>query len=146
LTDYWLAIVIIVVLLVATVAIVVWLRRQRTEVVTDVPVEEPILVDELREIVTDSLEDLHEHGDPRQAVIAAYANMERVLARHDLGRRPAETPSEYSTRLSADRRLSTGSVGGLTQLFVLARYSQHRIGTAMQTDAITALVAIRDAL
>ena len=45
--------------------------------------------------VDESLDDLRAEPDPRRAVIATYARLERVLAAHGLPRKPAEAPLEY---------------------------------------------------
>ena len=42
--------------------------------------------------VDESLDDLRAEPDPRRAVIAAYARLERVLAAHGLPRFAAEAP------------------------------------------------------
>jgi hypothetical protein len=50
--------------------------------------------------------------DPRRAVIAAYARLERVLAAFGLARRPAETPQEYRGRSSRGSSASVDRSGG----------------------------------
>ena len=77
------------------------------------------LATELAAAMDESLDDLRAEPDPRRAVIAAYARLERVLAGHRLPRRPAEAPLEYlarmlddlSVRPEAARRLTTCSKG-----------------------------------
>ena len=51
----------------------------------------PVLADVLEE----TIDDLRAEADPRRAVIAAYARMERALAAAGLPRSPAEAPDEY---------------------------------------------------
>ena len=53
----------------------------------------------LVELLDDTLEDLEREPDPRRAVIAAWARMERGLAAAGLPRRPAEAPFEYAGRV-----------------------------------------------
>ena len=56
--------------------------------------------------VDESLDDLRAEPDPRRAVIAAYARLERVLAAHGLPRKPAEAPLEYLGRMLAELSVS----------------------------------------
>ena len=53
----------------------------------------------LVELLDDTLEDLEREPDPRRAVIAAWARMERGLAAAGLPRHPAEAPFEYAARV-----------------------------------------------
>jgi hypothetical protein len=59
----------------------------------------PTPAERLVELLDDTLEDLEADPDPRRAVIAAWARMERGLAAAGLPRRPAEAPFEYATRV-----------------------------------------------
>ena len=94
----------------------------------------------------ESLDDLRSERDARRAVIAAYARAERVLAAHNLPRRPSETPMEYLGRVLANLRVQPDVALELTGLFERAKFSPHEIDEAMRADAIAALVAIRDEL
>jgi hypothetical protein len=100
----------------------------------------------LSEIATASIDNLRREGDPRKAVIAAYANMERVLAQHGLPRRRAETPFEYVARVLRQLEVSEDSVHRLTELFEYAKFSTHEIDDAMKEQAIAAFAALRDEL
>jgi Domain of unknown function (DUF4129) len=93
--------------------------------------------------VGSTIEDLRSERDPRRAVIAAYAQMERALAAHGLRRRPAEAPFEYVARVLRDLHVRERAVRTLTGLFEYAKFSPHEIDAAMKDDAIRALVAIR---
>ena len=68
------------------------------------------LAAESPQAVDESLDDLRAEPDPRRAVIAAYARLERVLAAHGLPRKPAEAPLEYLGRMLAE--LSVVRQGG----------------------------------
>jgi hypothetical protein len=101
----------------------------------------------LSDALDESLDDLRAEHDPRRAVIAAYARMERVLAVSGFPRRPAEAPLEFLTRVLRDfLHTSAASVARLTALFERAKFSRHEIGPAMKEEAIDALVAVRDEL
>ena len=96
--------------------------------------------------VEESLEALRSIRDPRRAIIAAYASMEGSMYRAGMPRRPSEAPVEYVTRvLSALVGVSAG-LTRLTELFEIAKFSDHEIDEAMRADAIGALSQIRDQL
>jgi hypothetical protein len=101
------------------------------------------LAAELRAVLGETLDDLHAERDPRLAVIAAYARMERTLAAYGLPRTRAEAPLEYLARVLAVLQASGPSVRRLTSLFERAKFSQHPVGASMKTDAIEALDAVR---
>jgi Domain of unknown function (DUF4129) len=94
-------------------------------------------------LLDDTLEDLERDPDPRRAVIAAWARMERGLAAAGLPRRPAEAPFEYAARVLETSLARKASVHRLTGLFERAKFSQHAIGPADRDEAIAALRAVR---
>jgi hypothetical protein len=96
--------------------------------------------------VDESLDDLRAEPDPRRAVIAAYARLERVLAAHRLPRRPAEAPLEYLARMLDELSVSPDAARRLTGLFERAKFSQHAVRTEMKEEAISALEKVRDDL
>jgi hypothetical protein len=128
----------------------------------------------LVELVDDTLDDIERDPDPRRAVIAAWARMERGLAAAGLPRTPAEAPFEYVARVLAAAIDPPGSVppgdpGGvprtppalgvprtppvrpaavhrLTDLFERAKFSRHTIDHAMRQEAVAALRAVRSDL
>jgi Domain of unknown function (DUF4129) len=100
----------------------------------------------LVELLDDTLEDLEREPDPRRAVIAAWARMERGLAAAGLPRHPAEAPFEYAARVLEAALARPGSVQRLTGLFERAKFSRHRIGQADRDQAIAALRAVRQEL
>ena len=79
-------------------------------------------------------------------MIAAYANMERVLAQYGLPRRRAEAPFEYLSRILRQLEVSENSVRRLTELFEYAKFSTHEIDAEMKEQAIDAFAALRDEL
>jgi hypothetical protein len=96
--------------------------------------------------VDESLDDLRAEPDPRRAVIAAYARLERVLAAHGLPRKPAEAPMEYLGRMLTELSVSDRAARALTDLFERAKFSQHAVGAEMKDEAIDALQTVRDDL
>jgi hypothetical protein len=117
------------------------LRRRRA-----VPLEETTVAEALAAEMTDAIDDLEAEPDARRAVIAAYARMEGVLARHGLRRRPSETPLEYLRRVLLELTARADAVARLTTLFEQAKFSRHDIDATMKRDAIGALREIRDDL
>jgi 4-amino-4-deoxy-L-arabinose transferase-like glycosyltransferase len=94
----------------------------------------------------DSLDDLRAERDPRRAVIAAYARMERALEAQGLPRRRSEAPLEYLARVLRKLRVRSSAVLALTELFERAKFSLHQIDVEMKEEAIGALIAVRDDL
>jgi Domain of unknown function (DUF4129) len=104
------------------------------------------LEEEIVATLETTIEDLRGERDPRRAVIAAYAQMERTLARHGLSRARSEAPFEYLARILRDLDVRDDAVRTLTGLFEYAKFSRHEIDRGMKEDAIAALLAIRDDL
>jgi len=104
------------------------------------------LTEGLVAVLDETLDDLRAERDPRRAIIAAYARLERFLAANGVPRHAAETPDEYVPRVLRDLELEPGAVERLTALFTRAKFSQHDMDTAMKEEAIGALEAIRDEL
>jgi hypothetical protein len=101
----------------------------------------------LSAVLDDSLDDLLAERDPRRAVVAAYARMERTLAGAGFPRAVAEAPLEYLGRVLRDLlHTSAEAVSKLTALFERAKFSHHEIDGGMKNEAIDALVAVRDEL
>ena len=101
---------------------------------------------ELSAALSDAIDDLRNEPDPRRAVIAAYARMEGVLARHGHARDPAETPFEYLSRILLSLQVGGSAVRELTELFERAKFSAHDIDDTMKERAISSLLSVRDAL
>jgi hypothetical protein len=104
------------------------------------------LAEQLAVVLDDTLDDLRAEADPRRAIIAAYARLERVLAANGVPRRAAETSDEYLPRVLHDLALDSGAVERLTALFTRAKFSQHDVDAAMKEEAIGALEQVRDEL
>jgi hypothetical protein len=105
------------------------------------PADDP--AEAVAQIIGETLDDLHDERDPRRAVIAAYARMERTLAAHGVARRSSETPLEYLERALEELSASASSASRLTRLFEWARFSDHPVQPGMKEEAIEALEAVR---
>ncbi len=125
---------------IAVVAAAVALRRKHP------PPPDEGMAEEIAAILDDTLDDLRAEKDPRRAIIAAYARLERVLAAHGLPRRLHETPDEFLMRVGPELELGQGSLQRLTDLFTRAKFSPHDVDTGMKDEAIDALSTVRDEL
>jgi membrane protease YdiL (CAAX protease family) len=117
-------------------AIVIERRRNRRESRT------PAEREELARALDEAIDDLRRDPDPRRAVIAAYARMEQALTVYGLPRRPAEAPYEYLHRVARELE-AEGPVASLTELFEVAKFSEHSVDESMRGRAIEALTAVR---
>ena len=104
------------------------------------------LPEELAGALDAGLEELESSADPRRAVLLSYARMERALAERGLPRQQFETHLEYLERALRGLRASPRSLRRLTDLFELARYSQHEVRPTDRSAAETALAQLRDEL
>jgi hypothetical protein len=142
LTSLTIALVIVTALAVLTVAVVIrWrvLGRQKSEVAS---ADRHASVLEALEV---SLDALRGEPDPRRAVIAAYAAMERSLSSAGFGRRRSEAPLEYLRRVLAAPTRAAEEVRTITLLFQHAKFSHHPVDETMRNGAIDALERIRGA-
>ena len=99
--------------------------------------------EELAGVLDETLDDLLAETDPRRAVIAAYARMERAFAAHGVPRRQFEAPHEYLGRVLAEATGGGRGAARLTALFERARFSPHEVDLAMRNDAIEAIQALQ---
>jgi hypothetical protein len=104
------------------------------------------LLPALADVLDETLDDLRAEQDPRRAVIAAYARMERALGAYGLPRHPSEAPDEYLQRIFADLEVSRLATSRLTALFSWAKFSGHDVAPEMKQEAIEALEAVREEL
>jgi hypothetical protein len=104
------------------------------------------LAEQLALVLDDTLDDLRAERDPRRAIIAAYARLERVLEANGVPRRAADTPAEYLRRVLHDLELDPAAAERLTALFTRAKFSQHDVDLTMKEEAIDALERVRDEL
>jgi Domain of unknown function (DUF4129) len=122
-----------------------WLRRRNELPAAAGPVEISA-ADDVAASIGDAIDDLEAEPDPRRAVIAAYARMERAFGRNGLTRKPSETAVEYLRRILLGLGSRSGPVTELTGLFEEAKFSRRDIDGDMKSRAIDALRAIRSDL
>ena len=102
--------------------------------------------EQLAAALDNALDDLRGETDPRRAIIAAYARLERVLAANGIPRHASETSDEYLERVLHDLELRPEAIGRLTELFTQAKFSHHDVDSTMKESAIEALGQVRDEL
>ena len=140
----WLPVLIVGALAAAGGAAAWWSAKARRRARGDL--DEPSFADALDDVLAETLDDLRSEADPRRAVIAAYARLERALGAYGLPRRPAEAPLEYLERMLESAEVTPAAGRRLTLLFERARFSQHEVGAEMKDGAIAALETVRDDL
>jgi hypothetical protein len=127
---------------VVVLALMAWLisqRRSRTPWLG----RELVGREKLAAALDESLDALRSHPDPREAVIRAYSAMERALARAGRARRHFEAPLEFVNRVLVSIPGAGSDARTLTDLFELARFSQHQIDARMRDVAVNTLSNIR---
>jgi hypothetical protein len=97
-------------------------------------VEDPQLR-QVRHAMQAGLRELHEHADPRQAIIACYARLEYLLEDHGVPAYHHLTPQEYMGAALRGLDLPQDAFAGLIRLFELARYSLHPLDDAARAAA-----------
>ena len=136
--------VVAVLTLVAAGALALWLSaRGKRSALGPLP---PSPAEALADVLGETLDDLRAEHDPRRAVIAAYARMERALAATGLPRGGAEAPEEYLARVVEELELSPRAAGRLTALFAWARFSVHDVRPEMKEEAIETLEQVQHEL
>ncbi len=100
----------------------------------------------LEEVLDDAVDEVMSEEDPRRAVIAAWARMERVLAARGVPRRAAEAPFEYAARAFAELGLPGAGLEGFAWLFEWARFSLHEVTAPMREEAVARLLAVREGI
>ncbi len=137
----WLPVLVILGLIALGVAAALLAARRRTSAL-----DADLVAETLADVLDDTLDDLRAETDPRRAVIAAYARLERALSAHGFPRRRAETQQEYVARILGDLDVDRRAVQRLTDLFTQAKFSQHEVDEGMKEEAIAALEQVRDEL
>jgi hypothetical protein len=126
----------------AAIALLAWWLAYRGRRQTREP-HGPTPAEALADVLSETLDALLAERDPRRAVIAAYARMERALAASGLPRDPAEAPEEYLRRILTDLAVTGRAATRLTSLFAWARFSGHDVRPEMKEEAIETLQQVQ---
>lgn len=78
-------------------------------------------------------------GAPRNAIVAAWVGLELAASASGLPRQPAETTSEYVTRVLGVWKVDAVSLDELASLYREARFSTHPLSEEHRARAIAAL-------
>jgi hypothetical protein len=132
-TDWTLAALVWALLVLAGLAAYLRVRARRRELE---PLALPQPLDDGDDLGLDAV---RRERNPRRAVIAAYALMERLMARDGLERGPHEAPMEYLGRVTLRGHRGAASVHRLTALFQRARFGHRPVDEAMRRRAIAAV-------
>jgi hypothetical protein len=97
----------------------------------------------VRRAMTAGLRELHRHADPRQAIIACYAQLEHLLEDYGVPAYRHLTPQEYMGAALQGLDLPTDALAGLVALFEQARYSLHPLDDTSRETAITHLETLK---
>jgi hypothetical protein len=130
----WTAIVVIWVVLIAAAAFLY--LRYRASPGSREPAPLPAFAEEPGE---SEVARLRRVRDPRRAVIAAYAAMERLMARDGVARGAHEAPMEYLGRVTLHGHHRVAAVHRLTALFQRGRFSDRPVDAEMRQRAIDAV-------
>jgi hypothetical protein len=144
----WLLIVVAIAGSIAVGLLVVWLlpalRHRQRIARSQAPIADEMPA--LSELTDESLQAMMSERDPRRAILACYARMERGLANRGIPRNPQETALEYMRRLLERAGAPNLPLQSLTKLFHLAGFSAQPIDESMRETAISALRAISSGL
>jgi hypothetical protein len=144
----WTAIVIVGVIVAGVAAFLIWrwqVARRRLPTPRELALDlEEVLDTGLTRLASDGPEPL----DAREAVIAAWAGFERVLAHGGVPIRTGEAPHEYLNRAldEVSLPLDATALRSFTDLFEWARYSTNPVTEAMREQAVDTLRAVRDSV
>lgn len=82
---------------------------------------------------------LLETGSPRNAIVAAWLDLEESARATGLPRHPSETSTEYTERVVGTWPVDPEQLATLAALYREARFSRHELGEPARTRAVAAL-------
>ncbi|WP_347351270.1 DUF4129 domain-containing protein [Intrasporangium sp.] len=141
------AVLVILLVLGVVVALVrsAWLRRPRLVSRPAADLAMPGVPEELLSSAAERLRLLTE-GEPRNAIVAAWLSLETAVAAVGLPREPAETSTEYTTRVLRTWDIDPRSLADLAALYREARFSRHALGESQRRRAMRDLTTLHDDL
>jgi hypothetical protein len=89
---------------------------------------------------------LLETGEPRNAIVAAWLDLETSAASSGLPRHPSETSTEYTSRVIGTWRVDPDRLADLAQLYREARFSLHPLGETERRRALADLRVLHEDL
>jgi hypothetical protein len=136
----WPVIAGMVIAIAVVIALTVWSRRRRS---AGRPRDWSPRLAGLLDSLAAGRDALNTEADPRAAIIACYAAMERGFAAAGSAPAVADTPAEVLARAAGAGIIRSGSPGVLTGLFRRARYSAEPMTSADSGAAASALAQMR---
>jgi hypothetical protein len=85
-------------------------------------------------------------GEPRNAIVQCWTELEDAVAQLGLPRDPALTSEEFTSGVLSRYSVDRAEIETLGALYREARFSQHRMSERHRAAAIEALTALRDGL
>jgi hypothetical protein len=138
----WPVLVLFIVVALAAGAVTVYRRSRPAAPVFAAPEPGPAS-EPLAEALAAGAQALREDPDPRTAIIACYAAMERSLAEAGSPAQAADTPAEVLARATAGGLVRSSCASTLTGLFRRARYSNYPMTEDDRAAAMEALTQVR---
>jgi Domain of unknown function (DUF4129) len=136
-----------IVLAIAVVAAIVIFEHRHGHYIRPARIRRPSLrPSALRTALSAGAAALREGTEPRAAIIACYAAMERTLAGAGAAPTPADTPAEVLDRAAAGGLIHSSAADELTGLFRQARYGRRDIGEPERAAAQGALAQLQSDL
>ena len=85
-------------------------------------------------------------GDPRNAIVACWLQLEQAATSAGLRRNAAETSTEFTTRVLGFHALDRDTISDLAELYREARFSTHELGESHRRAAIAAVTRLHTEL
>jgi hypothetical protein len=85
-----------------------------------------------------------EAGSPRNAIVACWLRLEEVAGEAGVPSYPAETSTEFTTRVLGALAFDPAMINGFAFLYREARFSRHELGEPARRAAIAALRSLYD--
>ncbi len=146
LLQFVLAVVILSVLLGAVLLVQAVVRRRPQLVeAEDADFAVPPVPEELLRSAADRMA-LLEAGEPRNAIVAAWLDLESAAGASGLARHPSETSTEYTARVLGTWPVDRDRLADLAQLYREARFSLHPLGEDERRRALEDLRVLHEDL
>lgn len=107
--------------------------------------DEALLTARLAQSAEKSLARLRE-GDPRNAIVRCWLDLEDTVSGIGLSRDPALTSEEFTAEVLTRYAVTPATISDLAALYREARFSEHALGELQRERALEALRSLRDEL
>ena len=134
-----------VVLLVRWILRILWRKRgSRRRNPPEVPFE--VLPEVALALVNDAPAQFAslEEGSPRNAIVACWLRLEEVAGEAGVPSQPAETSTEFTTRVLGALAFDPAMIKGFAALYREARFSRHELGEPARRAAVAVLHSLYD--